>query len=84
MSAELVDPFAPAMTQERYDDLRDIAKAAVLDDKAFMPAGFWHMFAALGAIARNLNHGEFAANTLEEVALSAWDNADRYDPQGGV
>jgi hypothetical protein len=83
MSAELVDPFAPppgSMTQERYDDLKETAKARLLEDKGYMPKNFWHMFAALGARARGGD--EFAAEVLEEVALA--DVGDDYDSCGGV
>lgn len=85
MSAELVDPFAPqgAITQERYDDLKETAKARVLDDRSYMPRQFWHMFAALGALARSeLGGADFAAQVLDEVAMA--DLGDDYDPQGSV
>jgi hypothetical protein len=84
MSAELVDPFAPlgAMTQERYDDLKETAKARLLD-KGYMPTNFWHMFAALGAIARNgLGGADLAAEVLHEVATAS--AGDDYDPQQAV
>jgi hypothetical protein len=82
MSAELVDPFATqgAMTQQRYEDLKETAKARFLEDKSYMPSRFWHMFAALGARARGGD--EFAAEVLEEVALA--NAGDDYDPNGGV
>ena len=86
MSAELVDPFAPppgAMTQERYDDLKETAKARVLEDKGYMPKNFWHMFAALGAIARNgRGAADLAAEVLHEVATAS--AGDEYEPCGDV
>jgi len=85
MSAELVDPFAPtgAISQERYDDLRDTAKARVLDDRTYMPRRFWHMFSALGLLARtNVEGAAFAARILDEVATA--DLGDDHDPQGSV
>jgi hypothetical protein len=68
------------MTQQRYDDLKETAKARVLEDKSYMPTRFWHLFAALGARARGGD--EFAAEVLEEVALA--DAGDDHDPQGEV
>jgi hypothetical protein len=85
MSAELVDPFAPqgAISQERYDELKETAKARVLDSKSYMPTRFWHLFAGLGAIARSeLGGAELAAQVLDEVANA--DLGDDYDPQWAV
>lgn len=87
MSAELVDPFAryEPMTQEQYDDLRDIARAAGLSDRGYLPAGFWYMFRALGVLAHTkLEGSEFAASILQQVAMSAWDAGDQHDPQRSV
>ena len=78
-------PEYEPMTQEQYDDLSDIAKAAILDDKTYLPAAFWAMWRALGVLAHTkLDSAEFAASTLQQVATSAWDAGDRYDPQGSV
>lgn len=73
----------PPLTQKQYDDLRDIAVAACLSDRGYMPGGFWHMFAALGVLAHtNLEGAEWAASVLQQVAMSAWDAGDQHDPQG--
>lgn len=76
---------APPMTQEQYDDLSDIAKAAILDSSTYLPAGFWQMWRALGVLAHTkLDGAEFAAQTLQQVAMSAWDAGDQHDPQRSV
>lgn len=81
MSAELVDQGA--ISQEQYDDLKDTAKARVVDDRTYMPTRFWHMFAALGALARSgLAGADFAAQVLDEVATA--DIGDDHDPQRSV
>lgn len=85
MSAELVDPFAPtgAISQERYDELKETAKARVLEEKPYMPNRFWVMFGALGALARSeLGAADFAAEVLHEVATA--DVGDDHDPQRSV
>jgi len=77
------EPPTGAITPERYEDLKETAKARVLDDKSYMPKRFWHMFAGLGAIARSeLGGAELAAQVLDEVANA--DVGDDYDPQGSV
>lgn len=77
------EPQAGVITPERYEELKETAKARVLDDRSYMPKRFWHMFAALGALARSeLGGADFAAQVLDEVANA--DVGDDYDPQRSV
>jgi hypothetical protein len=89
MSAELVDPFAPApeaMSEERYQDLWDKTRSAVLDDKTYLPEVYAYLFGRIGARAKTpgLDDDGWAAATLETIALRAESGIPMFEPQGEV
>lgn len=71
MSAELVDPFAPAtsmypMQSEEYDAIRDDIRQAYMDGPWMLPALLSQAVAALGVIAQT---GTEADNRLATQSL---------------
>jgi hypothetical protein len=82
MSAELVDPFAPAtslypMEAEEYDAILDDLHAAYLRDPWMLPALINRCVAALGVIAQTGVEGDnqFATQTLRHLLKDAMEAA---------
>ena len=88
MSAELVDPFAPAkaMDLDEYDAIRDAVTAARFDDKALLPEALDTALQALGVIAvsRRSEDAQFAAQTLRRICQRAVTGVPMYEPQEEV
>lgn len=84
MSAELVDPFAPAvrepMTLEEYDEIRDDGQGAVLTDRAYLPDAYQFLLRSLGALAQTSHDPDgFAARVLRELRTRANDGIPMSD-----
>jgi hypothetical protein len=86
VSAELVDPFSPAMSDERYQALWDKTRDAVLYDKAYLPEIHAYLFGRIGARAKTpgLDDDGWAAATLETLALRAESGVPMFEPQEEV
>ena len=81
MSAELVDPFAPAnrepMTQDEYDRIRDDIRTAYLRGPWMLPALVNQAVAALGVLAQTgvEADNQFATQTLRHLLKDAMEAA---------
>lgn len=78
MSAELVDPFAPAthepMTLKEYDAIRDDGQEAVLTDRAYLPDAYQFLLRSLGTLAQTSHDPDgYAARVLRELRMRAKD-----------
>jgi hypothetical protein len=82
VSAELVDPFAPAtsmhpMTVEEYDAIRDDIRKSYMDGPWMLPALLSVAVAALGVIAETGTEADnrLAAQTLRHLVKDAMEAA---------
>jgi len=88
VSAELVDPFAPArpMSQETYDSIRDSIKDAYLRDHSRVTEFLHEALAHIGACATSGVETDnlAAARFLQELEVAARSGVPMYEPNGEV
>ena len=77
MSAELVDPFSPAMSLEEYDAIRARLHATYLRDPWMLPALVNKAVAALGVLAQSGDEADnrYATQVLRNLLKEAMEAA---------